>query len=157
MVFVHPEGRCQMPVTHPFLWAMLLGPLYFAAHGAWVHAVLAAVLVVPTGGVSWLLYPFLAGAILRHRYRRSGWIEIAEPEGVPAGEILARANVTLGNLLAAALFYLLLFFACFFGLLLPLEAYLGETAGTIGGFAGLTLFVYLVRAIRRRRARGARN
>jgi hypothetical protein len=48
----------------PFLWCLLFGPFYFAAKGAWIHAVIALLAALVTMGLSWLVYPFFAKGIV---------------------------------------------------------------------------------------------
>jgi len=59
-----------------WFWMLLFGPFYFVFKGIWGHAVGSAVLVVLTGGIAWLIYPFFAKSIIRKHYLRHGWIEI---------------------------------------------------------------------------------
>jgi len=42
----------------------------------WGHAIGSFILVVLTGGIAWLIYPFFAKSIIKKHYLRHGWIEI---------------------------------------------------------------------------------
>ena len=53
---------------------MLFGCIYFAAKGVWTHAVAGLILAIATGGISWVIYPFFAGKIMRTHYLRKGWM-----------------------------------------------------------------------------------
>ncbi len=59
-----------------WLWCLLFAPIYFAIKGVWSHAIISVVLAIFTGGISWLIYPFLVKGIFRKHYLKSGWIEI---------------------------------------------------------------------------------
>lgn len=58
------------------LWCLLFGPIYLALRGLWGHALLWIVLAVPTLGISALLYPLFAPALVNAWYRRRGWEEV---------------------------------------------------------------------------------
>jgi hypothetical protein len=58
------------------LWCLLFGILYFAVKGCWVHVLVGLILALLTFGISWLVYPFFAGSIVRHSYLRAGWTEV---------------------------------------------------------------------------------
>jgi hypothetical protein len=66
----------------PFLWCLLFGPIYFAAKGVWLHAVIALLAALATMGLSWLIYPFFAKGIVYKAYARRGWQQVgtAQPE-----------------------------------------------------------------------------
>jgi len=53
---------------HPALWSLIFGFLYFANHRAWFHSFISLILIVPTSGISWLIYPFFAKKIVRNAY-----------------------------------------------------------------------------------------
>lgn len=57
-----------------WLWCLLFGFLFFAYKGVWRHAVIGLVAAMFTFGISWLIYPFFASAIIRNHYREQGWI-----------------------------------------------------------------------------------
>lgn len=56
----------------PFLWSLLFGVFYYAAKGLWLPAILA-VLFPPL----WLVFPFWTRGMIRRRYLRQGWQELA--------------------------------------------------------------------------------
>ena len=70
----------------PFLWCLLFGPIYFAAKGVWLHAVIALIAALATSGLSWLIYPFFAKGIVCRAYARRGWqpVGTAQPEQQPS-------------------------------------------------------------------------
>lgn len=76
MIFENPVNGYQERASSPFLWCLLFGALYFAIKGLWRHAVIAAIAAILTVGMSWLVYPFFAGAIVRATYLRNGWIQV---------------------------------------------------------------------------------
>lgn len=76
MIFVNPANGYRKEVTVPWLWTLLFGFLYFAAHGVWTHAIIGLVLACVTFGVSWLLYPFFASSIIRQHYLGRGWKQL---------------------------------------------------------------------------------
>lgn len=64
----------------PWLWQLLLGPIYLGFKGLWGHAFLLLVLAllgIGTAGLtlvlSWLVYPFMVGGLIRKRYLEQGW------------------------------------------------------------------------------------
>ncbi len=59
-----------------WLWVLLFGFVYFAVKGVWTHAIAGLVLAFLTFGISWLIYPFFAGSIMRTNYLRKGWIQV---------------------------------------------------------------------------------
>ncbi len=73
MTFVNTLNHHTVTVRHARLWTFLFGPLYFASHGVWSHAVISLVVAVFTAGVSWLVYSFFAPSILRNAYLTRGW------------------------------------------------------------------------------------
>jgi len=77
MRFRNPANGYEENANHPGLWCLLFGPVYFAAKGIWSHMVASLLLAVVTGGISWLIYPFLARKFVRADYLRRGWIEVA--------------------------------------------------------------------------------
>lgn len=76
MIFENQQNGYQETANSPFLWCLLFGVLYFAVKGIWRHALIAAVAAIFTAGVSWLIYPFFAGSIVRASYLRKGWVQI---------------------------------------------------------------------------------
>lgn len=78
MTFKNPKNGYRESSSAPFLWALLFGSLYFAVKGAWGHALVSAVLAILTAGISWLIYPFLASAVVQASYLRRGWVQVAK-------------------------------------------------------------------------------
>lgn len=76
MRYLNPINGYAEDSSLPFLWCLLFGPLYFLAKGIWLHAVASLVLALCTAGMSWLIYPFAAGSIVRSHYGRRGWTRI---------------------------------------------------------------------------------
>ena len=80
MKFRNPTNGYVEDVQSPGLWTLLCGFLYFASRGVWTHAVAGLVLAVCTYGISWLIYPFFASAIIRSHYLRKGWVEVTDTQ-----------------------------------------------------------------------------
>jgi hypothetical protein len=78
MTFTNLQNQHTVTVNHPRLWTFLFGPLYFAVHGVWSHAVISLVVALLTVGLSWVVYPFLAPSILRNAYLRKGWKDVSD-------------------------------------------------------------------------------
>ena len=76
MIFENQQNGYREEANMPFLWCLLFGVLYFAVKGIWRHAFIAALAAILTAGVSWLVYPFFAGSIVRAEYLKKGWLEI---------------------------------------------------------------------------------
>jgi hypothetical protein len=76
MVFENQQNGYQEKVGWPFLWCLIFGVFYFAVKGIWRHALIGAVAALFTAGLSWLIYPFFAGSIIRAAYLRKGWLQI---------------------------------------------------------------------------------
>lgn len=76
MTFEHPANRHTVRINAPWLWTLLFGPLYFAAHGVWSHVLISFVCAIVTVGLSWLVYPLFAGGFVRRSYLARGWREI---------------------------------------------------------------------------------
>jgi hypothetical protein len=74
--FRNPTNGYTEAVGTPWLWCLLFGCLYFAVKGIWTHAVAALAAALLTFGLSWLIYPFFARAIVEKHYLRSGWIPV---------------------------------------------------------------------------------
>jgi hypothetical protein len=72
--FRNPSNGYEENVGQPWVWCLLLGPIYFAAKGIWLHAATALLLAIGTGGFSWFIYPFFANWIVRKHFLRNGWI-----------------------------------------------------------------------------------
>ena len=71
--FVNPANGHTERIDGAWLWVLLFGCIYFAFKGVWTHAVVSLAAAMLTGGLSWLVYPFFAGRILRTHYLRKGW------------------------------------------------------------------------------------
>ena len=56
------------------------GPVYFAIHKLWKHAVLDAILSVLTGGIAWLVYPVYVKKIMRTHLLATGWVPVSQAE-----------------------------------------------------------------------------
>lgn len=50
----------------------------FAVKGVWKHALLGFIAALMTSGLSWLVYPFFATAIMKKHYLRNGWSFVDE-------------------------------------------------------------------------------
>lgn len=77
MRFQNPSNGYIEEASVPFLWTFLFGCIYFAVKGIWTHFVVGLILAVCTFGLSWLIYPFFAGSIVRSHFLRKGWNEIS--------------------------------------------------------------------------------
>jgi hypothetical protein len=89
MKFENPQNGYTETVTFAFLWCLLFGCFYFAIKGVWGHALIAFVLALITGGLSWLIYPFFAKGIVAKSYLRRGWSEVTA-EGKPSSPDVGR-------------------------------------------------------------------
>jgi hypothetical protein len=76
MRFRNPANGYIEVVSKPGLWTFLFGGFYFAAKGIWQHAIVALLLALVTGGLSWLCYPFFARSLLRTHYLQLGWQQV---------------------------------------------------------------------------------
>ena len=76
MVFKNPSNDYIEETSLCALWVLLFGCFYFAVKGVWRHTFVSFILALLTGGMSWLIYPFLASNIMRAHYLKKGWIEI---------------------------------------------------------------------------------
>lgn len=74
MRFRNPLNGYEEEVGIAWPWCLLFGPLYFAAKGVWSHAAISLIVAIATGGLSWLVYPFFARAIVEQHYLRNGWL-----------------------------------------------------------------------------------
>ena len=72
--FRNPFNDYEENVGKPWLWCLLLGPIYFAAKGIWGHAVISALMAFVTVFISWFINPFFANLIVRKHYLRNGWV-----------------------------------------------------------------------------------
>jgi hypothetical protein len=76
MQFQNPTNGHMETASVPWLWTLCFGAFYFAVKGIWVHFFIGIVCGLITYGLSWLIYPFFASAIIRNHYLRNGWIEV---------------------------------------------------------------------------------
>ncbi len=76
MNFRNPKNGRIEAVKAAFLWCLLFGPLYFLYKRVWLHAIISLILIYPTDGLSWLIYPFFAHRIVVKQYLKSGWQEV---------------------------------------------------------------------------------
>ena len=77
--FKNPANHYVETIQGPALGTLLAGPLYIGLQGAWGPAVGYFLLTFLTGGLFWLILPFLATGIFRKHYLGMGWTEL-EPE-----------------------------------------------------------------------------
>lgn len=128
MTFRHPVNGYQKRIDNAGAFTLIGGPIFFALHGIWLHAVLSAGLAFFTAGVSWLVYPLAAEGIVRNAYLSRGWTEVAEPprERIETGPLLPQLGkvfawvllaVVVGSLLVGAIDWYLHpeFYARWFG------------------------------------------
>jgi hypothetical protein len=76
MTFKNLQNNYEESSYLCWLWCLLFGGLYFAVKGVWTHFFIAFLLAILTGGISWIIYPFFAGSIIRKHYMRKGWVEV---------------------------------------------------------------------------------
>jgi len=76
MKFKNPVNGYEEELSMPGLWVFCFGFFYFAVKGVWTHAIASFILAVCTFGLSWFIYPFFAGGIMRKYYLRQGWSEV---------------------------------------------------------------------------------
>ena len=92
MKFKNPSDESveTIPATAR-LWALLFGPIYFAAKGLWVLAVVETVLCIvmladpKLIAIIWIAFALSADTALAKRYRRRGWVAegVAEEGAAP--------------------------------------------------------------------------
>jgi len=73
-VLVNPDNGHRVVVSLPFLWCLLFGAIYLAYKEIWGHAILAVILAAVTAGISWLIYPFFAGKLIKDHYMKAGYM-----------------------------------------------------------------------------------
>lgn len=80
MTMFHPTSGAPVRLYGDWwwLWPLLLGPVWFSYRGLHGHALGLLIGTVPTLGVMWVAYAFLARSIIRESYVREGWLE-AQP------------------------------------------------------------------------------
>lgn len=74
--FQNPANQYVEEINHPFLGALLIGPLYIGLRGAWLPALAYTIITCLSFGVFWFVLPFLAEGIFRRHYLSQGWIEV---------------------------------------------------------------------------------
>ena len=74
--FRNPTNNFVVKTSMCWLWALLFGPFYFGYKGLWGNVALGMIAGLLTVGLSWLIYPFFAGMLVRSRYREMGWHEV---------------------------------------------------------------------------------
>lgn len=71
--YINPQNQFEERADLPWLWTLLFGSFYFAYKGVWIHAAVSLVLAIITSGISWLIYPLFANAIVHKHYMHKGW------------------------------------------------------------------------------------
>jgi hypothetical protein len=76
--FKTPQNGYVERGTTPFsfILCLLFGPLYFLMKGNFKHFLLSAILVLPSCGFSWLVYPFGVYEVNRAHYMKRGWLAV---------------------------------------------------------------------------------
>lgn len=74
--FRNPQNAHEERVNRPALWVLLFGAAYFASRGMWRHAVLLALLFIPTIGMVWLYYALTARRHVERHYLERGWLPV---------------------------------------------------------------------------------
>lgn len=79
MTFRNPVNGYTREHDHPWLFCLLLGPIYFAALGIWKHAIFYVLAALTCVGwpIALVLYTILADRVVRDHYLSRGWIEVA--------------------------------------------------------------------------------
>ncbi|EKD55861.1 MAG: hypothetical protein ACD_59C00015G0002 [uncultured bacterium] len=73
IVLFNAYNNHQIIVSNAGLYCFLFGAFYLAYKGIWGHAILAIILGIFTGGISWLIYPFFAHNIIVNHYLERGY------------------------------------------------------------------------------------
>lgn len=73
MILVNTYNNHKVLISGAWLWCLLFGAFYFAYKGIWGHAILAIILGIITGGLSWLIYPFFSRNIIINHYLERGY------------------------------------------------------------------------------------
>ncbi|MGR4000648.1 MAG: hypothetical protein OD811_02495 [Alphaproteobacteria bacterium] len=89
MVRMVDSGGTEHNFSVPWLWVLLLAPLYFAYKRVWLHALISLVLNALIGlalgwvtfGLANIPYAFFAGKIIRKHYGKQGWSESSKASG----------------------------------------------------------------------------
>jgi hypothetical protein len=83
------NGHIEEVTAWPHLWALLFGMVYFLVRGLWPHVIIQlAVILIFIGGMGdpgllfvipmWIGYAIAAPTLIAAKYKRTGWIEVAE-------------------------------------------------------------------------------
>lgn len=76
-VFENPMNGYRVSTSSlAWLWTLLFGIFYFAYKGLWKHVFFGFFLALITLGISWLIYPFFIGGILKKQYLMKGFKQI---------------------------------------------------------------------------------
>ena len=79
-IFEDPETGQRVDVGKASKDVLVKGPLYFAIHKVWKHAVASAILAILTVGISWFVYTVYAERIMRAHLLAQGWVPVAKEE-----------------------------------------------------------------------------
>lgn len=74
-------GQVVTISDHANAIVLLIGPIFFLYNKIWFHAFVSAILVLITGGLAWIVYPFIVKRLIRGYYDKRGWIEVGEGVG----------------------------------------------------------------------------
>jgi len=110
-IFEDPETGKRVDVGRAAKDALVKGPLYFATHKVWRHAIAGAILAILTVGISWLVYTVYAERIMRAHLLAQGWVPVKKRERDESGNlvILLVANIWV-MVLAVLISYLSMIF-----------------------------------------------
>lgn len=75
-IFRNPLTRESLDISKAWLWCLLFGVFYFLYRRAWTHAAISAVGALFTAGLSWIIYPFFARAVMRSQLTAKGWTAV---------------------------------------------------------------------------------
>ena len=76
MKFKNTANNYVEETSLPFVWTLLFGSLYLLVKGLWGHAIISFILALFTFGISWLIYPFIAGDLVYNDYLKRGWVPV---------------------------------------------------------------------------------
>ncbi len=80
--FKHPVNGYILEIERPVFWALLIGPLFFAAKGIWKPLIFCVIGAFLTAGVSILIQlivlPMYAHSIFRNHYLMRGWTDVTD-------------------------------------------------------------------------------
>jgi len=84
--FKHPMNGYILEIESPVLWALILGPIFFAAKGVMKPLVVCVIAAFFTAGISILVQlivlPLYARSIFRNHFLSRGWSEVADESPV---------------------------------------------------------------------------